>query len=70
MAAAEEILMAREVHTHDRRSAYQNDGHRQKWRGGLGYICYNKQCQAGVRTVSHSFSIFLSAMLEETFMDI
>ena len=37
--------------------------------GGLRYICHNKRCQAGVRTGSHTFSIFLSAMLEEAFRD-
>ena len=27
--------------------------------GGLGYVCYNKRCQAGVRTGSHAF-LYLS----------
>ena len=33
------------------------------------YYYYNKRCQAGVRTGSHAFSSFLSAMLEEAFRD-
>ena len=69
MAAAQEIWMPRKVHNHDRQSAYRNDGERQEWRGGLGHIFYNKGFQAGVRTDSHAFSIFLSAMLEEAFRD-
>ena len=46
---------ARKVHNHDRKSAYLNDGEREEWRGGLGYSCYNKRCQAGARTGSHTF---------------
>ena len=63
MAAAKEIGMPRKVHNHDRKPAYQDDGQCQEWRGGLGYICYNKRCQAGVRTGSHPFLIFLSVMV-------
>ena len=43
------------VQSHDRKSAYRNDGERQEWRGILEYICYNKQCQAGERIGSHAF---------------
>ena len=28
--------MPRKVHNHDSKSAYRNDGERQKWRGGVG----------------------------------
>ena len=35
MAAVEEIWMPRKVHSHDRKSAYRNDGEHQEWRGGL-----------------------------------
>ena len=55
MAAAEKIWMPRKVHNHDRKSAYQNDGERQELRQFLEYICYNKRCQAGVRTGFHAF---------------
>ena len=55
VAAAEEIWMHRKVHNRDKKSAYRNDGERQEWRGGLGYICYNKRCQEEVRTGSHAF---------------
>ena len=47
--------MPRKVHNHDIKSAYRNDGERQEWRGGIEHICYNKRCQAGVRTRSHAF---------------
>ena len=55
MAAAEDIWTSRKVHNHDKKSVYQNDGQGQEWRGGLCYIYYNKQCQAGVRTGSQAF---------------
>ena len=56
VAAAEEIWMPRKVLNHNRKPAYRNDGERQQWRGGLGYIYYNKRCQAGVRTGSSSMA--------------
>ena len=40
VAAAEDIWMHRKVYYHDRKSASRNDGQRQEWRGGLGYIYY------------------------------
>ena len=55
MAVSDEIWIPRKVHNHDINSAYRNDGEREEWRGGLGYICYNKRCQSGVRTDSHTF---------------
>ena len=69
MAAAEKLWMPRKVDNHDRKSAYRNDSQRQEWRGGLGYICYNKCCQAWGRTDPTHFSIFLSAMLKDAFID-
>ena len=45
---------------HDRKSAYRNYGERQEWMGGLGYIFYNKRCQAGMCTGSHAFLFYLS----------
>ena len=49
----------RKFHNHDKNSVYRNDGQRQEWRVGLGYIFYNKRCQAVVRTGSHAF-LYLS----------
>ena len=61
--------MPRKVHNHDRKSAYRNDVQRKEWMGGLGYICYNKRCQAGYVLVPTLFSIFLPAILEQVFRD-
>ena len=55
VAAAEEIWKPQKGHNHDRKLAYRNDNQRQRRRGVLRYICYNKRCQAGIRTESCTF---------------
>ena len=61
--------MTRKVHNHGRKSAYRNDGERQEWRGGLGYIFYNKRFKQLCVLAPALFSIFLSAILEDAFRD-
>ena len=70
----QEVWMPREVHRYDRDSTYRNDGECQCWRGSLGIIVQTSVLQMGSSKVEYwpttLFSIFLSAMLDEAFLDI
>jgi len=69
MAATEEVWLPREVHNYDRGPTYRNFGDRQCWRGSLGIIQCYKWGQARFSTGPMLFSIFLSAIHDESFRD-